>query len=147
MLGIQLTHQLNRQTMGIDEVAIHEQVANAPLQNQGAQKGLEVLHGAAIGNPLMSREAKFMEGKAQLGDAGPPGLQMVGEPREERTKGPHQHQHRALNRHFSHARLPPRGQVTLKPWRTRTVETDTLSPASPVAENSSPPGRRPGRFL
>ena len=110
LLGIQLTHQLNRQAMGIDEIAIHEQVTNAPLHNQGAQKGLELRHGAAIGNPLISREAKFMERKTQLGDIGAPRLKMVGEPREECTKRPHQHQHRALYHHFSHARLPPRGR-------------------------------------
>ena len=56
----------NGESVGNDEIAIHEDMANAPFLNQLTQEGTPAVHPLAVRHTNIGREAEFPQGEATL---------------------------------------------------------------------------------
>ncbi|MEB3156168.1 MAG: hypothetical protein VKO26_01870 [Cyanobacteriota bacterium] len=93
--------------MGINKISIHEEMPDASLQDQSAQKWLKLLHWLSESNALMGREAKFMKGETHLGDRHTPLFQVVSKTRKEYPEWTHQEENRAKNGNAFHPQALP----------------------------------------
>ena len=87
--------------MGINEVAIHEQVANTQLRNLLSQKWPQLVHWLRKPQPLLPGETEFVQGQAQLVNLNPLAFEVASETRKKTAKRAHQQQHRALDQQLS----------------------------------------------
>jgi len=117
-LHSELAGLLNGDAVGNDEIPVHEDVADATLLDQLAQKRPPTLHIPVVRNANLPREAEFTQGEGHLGDRDPAAPQIAAEPGEEQTDRAHQQQDRALDAHLHQRRRPSSAQTlsTTKCW-------------------------------
>ena len=101
--------------MGNDEIAIHEDVANAPFLNQLTQEGTPAVHPLAVRHTNIGREAEFPQGEGHLGHRDATALQVAAETSEEQTDGAHQQENRTVDSHLYKSWRPSPAQTATRP--------------------------------
>jgi hypothetical protein len=96
-LDVHFPHQVDRQTMRINEIPIHKDMADPPLQDQRPQEQLELVHLSGKGNTLVGRKPEFVERKTDLNNGYAFPLQIAGEPCKKHSDWTHQQENRPLN--------------------------------------------------
>ena len=123
LLRPQLQRQFNRQAMRIDEISIHEHMADLLLLDHLGKKRLELIHFAAERQALIPVETKFMQREAHFEDGHPMIFKVPSKATKKRANRPHQQQNGTFDIHGNHFSPPPSHQ---------TIDiTSEFSPKSP----------------
>ena len=91
---------LDGDAVGNDEISIHEDMPDSPIEQELAQKRPPCLHVPGERDLHLPRETELLQGKGHLGDRDPATAQIATEPGKEQADGSHQQQHRAVDPHL-----------------------------------------------
>ena len=123
---------LDRNSVGNDEVPVHENVADAAFLQQLPQERPPGLHRFTEGNAELLREAEFVQREQHLRHRDSAALQVAAETSKKQADRPHQQQDRSLDAHLHQCRRPPLSQIAVQHWK---------DPGTPQRRRSRPQWR------